>query len=113
MQKLIPTIYFYLLSAVGMALIIVGLFNAIHFVIGSTLYEKYPLPQGFESRCEYLPAKIVDGGPTPVQDKKECLGGVEKDRVEIKRNDLENSFKFLLIGSLVFGFHFKLARKKS
>lgn len=121
MQKLIPTIYFYLLSVIGMVLIIVGLFNATHYIIGVTAYDKYPLGYAPESRCEYMPkVALPDGQIQPAQgdkeaekkQKEECLKSVEAERQNKKADDLEKSISFTAIGLLVFGVHFYFARKQ-
>ena len=118
MQKLIPTIYFYVLSAVGMILFIIGLFNSIHYVVGITAYDKYPLGYGPDSRCDYMPKPALPEGQTEVQlstevqQKEECLKSVETERQNKKVDDLEKSIAFSVIGLLVFAVHFYFARKQ-
>ena len=122
MQKLIPTIYFYVLSAIGMVLFIIGLFNSIHYVVGITAYDKYPLGYGPDSRCEYMMTKpaLPEGQTQPTQSdkdaekkaKEDCLKSVETERQNKKVDDLEKSLAFTIIGLLVFGSHFYFARKQ-
>jgi hypothetical protein len=121
MQKLIPTIYFYVLSAIGMVLFIVGLFNSIHYIVGVTVYDKYPLGYGPDSRCEYMPKPVLLEGQTqPTQSdkeeekkiKEECLKSVETERQSKKVDDLEKSIAFSVIGLLVFSTHFYFARRQ-
>lgn len=116
MQRLIPTIYFYLLSAIGMVLLIIGLFNSVHFVTGITSYDKYPLRQGAESRCDYMPKVVPVEGSKDVQpdvnSKEDCLKSLEKERGITKADDLEKSISFTAIGLLVFLTHFYFARKQ-
>ena len=116
MQKLIPAIYFYLLSAIGMVLLIIGLFNSVHYITGITAYDKYPLRNGAESRCDYMPTV-----PVPVEGQKsisvdnakpDCLKSLEKERATTKADDLEKSISFTTIGLLIFGIHFYFARKQ-
>ncbi|MEK7518284.1 MAG: hypothetical protein AAB583_07115 [Patescibacteria group bacterium] len=129
MQRLIPTIYFYVLSAVGMVLFIIGLFNSIHYVVGVTAYDKYPLGYAPESRCEYMPKAVLPEGQTqPTKSdkeaeqkgkaefdsaKEECLKSVETERQNKKVDDLEKSLAFTIIGLLVFGSHFYFARRRT
>lgn len=120
MQKLIPTIYFYVLSAIGMVLFIIGLFNSIHYVVGITAYDKYPLGYGPDSRCEYMmPKPALPEGQTQLTTsdieteqkiKEECLKSVETERQNKKVDDLEKSIAFTTIGLLVFSIHFYFAR---
>jgi len=115
MQKLIPTIYFYLLSAVGVVLFIIGIFNSFHYVVGITAYDKYPL--GYpENRCDYVAAPVAtDGATKPVteQSKKDCLLSLDQERQNKKIDDLEKSISFTTIGLLVFAFHFYFSKKLS
>lgn len=123
MQKLIPTIYFYVLSAVGMVLFIIGLFNSVHYVVGITSYDKYPLGYGPDSRCEYMMPKPVlpEGQAQPTASDKEaeekakedCLKTVDKERQDKKVDDLEKSIAFTAIGLLVFVIHFYFARRRT
>ncbi len=121
MQKLIPTIYFYVLSAVGVVLFIIGLFNSIHYIVGITVYDKYPLGYSPESRCEYIPKPVLPEGQTQpaISDKEaekkakeECLKSVETERQNKKVDDLEKSIAFSTIGLLVFAIHFYFARRR-
>lgn len=114
MQKLIPAIYFYLLSAIGMVLLIIGLFNTTHFITGVVAYDKYPLRNGSEARCDYLPQPVpLDGQKmAPSNTKEDCLKSLEKERATTKADDLEKSISFTAIGLLVFGIHFYFARRR-
>lgn len=119
MQKLIATIYFYVLSAVGMVLFIIGLFNATHYVVGITSYDKYPLRYGAESRCDYMPRAVPIEGAKETEEtkgtedaKENCLKSLEKERENTKADDLEKSIAFTVIGFLVFSTHFYFARRQ-
>lgn len=114
MQKLIPTIYFYFLSAVGVVLFIIGLFNSIHYIVGVTAYDKYPLRYQGESRCAYMPKPVPiegqKGSQSDGESKEECLKSLETERKSTKIDDLEKSIAFTTIGLLVFAIHFYFAR---
>lgn len=123
--KTIATIYFYVISAASLALIVIGIFNAVNFTINITQYEKYPLryPQG---NCEDYPYKF---GPYPVMDmkgipatpsadelekqKQACLKQEDALSKQQKIDDLKNAITFSLVGSVLFLIHFPLARKQS
>ena len=123
--KQIGIIYFYLVSAAALGLIVVGLFNSINFLVNITQYEKYPL-QYFEDQCKAYPYSFR--GPVPATDAilpatpsaedaerwvKECQDNVEKQRNQKRVEDLKNSLAFTLIGSVLFLIHFPQARKQS
>lgn len=115
MQKLIPTIYFYVVSLIGLVLLIIGIFAGVHFVVGVTAYNKYPLDYAPETRCS-IPVAPAPEGKTAAQlqisSQDECLKSVEKERATKKAADLEKALSFTLIGMLVFGIHFYYARRK-
>ncbi|MEX2007501.1 MAG: hypothetical protein WD992_01895 [Candidatus Levyibacteriota bacterium] len=120
MQKLIPTIYFYLLSAVGIVLLIIGIFNSFHYVAGITAYDKYPLKYGNESRCQYLATPVKVDNTQAVSDseaqeraKAECLESLEIERKNTKIDDFEKAIAFTVVGLVVFAVHFYFARKRS
>lgn len=125
--KTIATIYFFVISAASLALIVIGIFNAVNFVINSTQYDQYPLryPQG---SCEYFPEKY--GGPTtparlswePIstqsaqeveKQKLMCMQQEEQERKQHLIDDLKNAITFTLVGIILFSIHFPLARKQS
>lgn len=114
-QKLIPLIYFYLLSLIGMVLLIIGVFHSIHFIAGISVYERYPLEYGGAERCLIQPAPVsekeTDAAFSSEQARKECLDGLEEERMRTKAKDLEESIAFTVVGLLVFSSHFYLARK--
>lgn len=121
--KTIATIYFYVISAASLALIVIGIFNVVNFGINSTQYEKYPLryPQG---NCESFPYKF---GPYPMGDirmatpsaqelekqKQDCLKQENALSKQQKIDDLKNAITFTLVGTVLFLIHFPLARKQS
>ena len=131
--KTIATIYFYVISAASLALIVLGIFNIVNFLINSTQYEKYPLRYGGISNCEYA----VDGayygsGPASVKvfppgagsettpsaqevqkAKKQCLENEESDRTQHRVDDIKNATTFTLVGLVLFLIHFPQARKHS
>ena len=123
--KTIATIYFYAISAASLALIVIGIFSAVNFLINITQYDKYPLryPQG---SCEVSPYKF---GPYPAMDvrgipatpsaqemekqKNLCLEQEEALSKQQKIDDLKNAITFSLVGTVLFLIHFPLARKQS
>jgi hypothetical protein len=129
--KLIATIYFYLISAGALVLIVVGIFNAVNFVINSTQYEKYPLRYSGISNCEYA----VDGqyiGDRPIKAmapmensqstpsaeeiqraREQCLKNEDEERTQHRIDDLKNAITFTAVGLVLFLIHFPQAKKRS
>lgn len=123
MGKLIALIYFYLISAVSLGLIIIGIFNVGNLVINLTQYDNYPSRYGYDN-CEngYGPKAPYAAPMQPeasvsaeqVQKQKElCLVQVELDRKQHKLEDVKNSVLFTSIGIILFLIHFPKARKQS
>ena len=116
MHKLIPTIYFYTVSLIGLVLLIVGIFASVHFIVNITQFANYPLGYNPIERCQ-IPQSIPDKGTTqPVistVSKDDCLKEVDQERQLLKTQDLEKALSFTIIGGLVFSIHFYFARKQS
>lgn len=134
--RLIATIYFYVISAGSLILIVIGIFNIVNFIINSTQYDKYPTRYfGPAGSCESVPYKYgayqvpvdIRGVPaTPSanpgtgpsaeeleKQKKECLGQEELDRKQHRIDDMKNAITFTMVGIVLFIIHFPLARKQS
>ncbi len=117
--KTIATIYFYLISAASLALIVIGVFNIVNFGINATLYDKYPLRYAAPGNCESYPFKF--GAPSPAspsateleKQKQDCLKQEDALSKQQKIDDLKNSITFILVGLILFSIHFPLARKQS
>lgn len=129
--KTIATIYFYLISAGSIVLMVIGVFNAVNFVVNSTQYDKYPLRYSGVSSCDMgvdgslgrpVPAKapVPPGGQesTPSAEeiqraKEQCLKNEEADRTQHRVDDLKNAITFSLVGLVLFLIHFPQAKKQS
>src|SRR3989344_6860568 len=120
--KTIATLYFYVISAGSIVLMVIGIFSIVNFVINSTQYDKYPLkyPQG---TCETYPYKF---GPYPAMEremlatpsaaelekqKQICLEQEEKLSKQQRIDDMKNAITFSLVGLILFLIHFPMARK--
>lgn len=123
MGKLITLIYFYLISAISLGLIIIGIFNVGNLVINLTQYDNYPPRFGYDN-CEngygpkapYAAALQPEGSVSAKQIQKQkelCLVQVELDRKQHKLEDIKNASLFTSIGIILFLIHFPQARKQS
>lgn len=122
--KNIATIYFYLVSAVSLGLIVVGIFNAANFVINSAFYDSYPLRYGPSTGCDSYPApykvispyaetKATPSAQEVEKQKRDCEKFQEIDRREHRINDIKNTLTFTLVGIILFLIHFPQAKKYS
>src|SRR3989338_3737777 len=127
--KLIATVYFYVISAGSLILIVIGIFNIVNFIINSTQYDKYPTRYSMPGDCEGVPYKYC--GPVPAatvdlrgipatpsaeeleKQKRACIKQDELDRKQHKIDDMKNAITFTLVGAVLFLIHFPLARKQS
>lgn len=116
MPKLIPSIYFYSVSLIGLVLLIIGVFSDIHYVVNITSGPVYPLPYGLDQRCIMpappVPSETPQKQPTDTAAYTTCIKSVEEERVLTQRNDLEKALSYTIIGLLVFTIHFYYARRK-
>lgn len=124
--KTIATIYFYLISAASLALIVVGIFNGVNFTINTFFYDKYPLRYGPGMDCETAgypyPAKMIpsvdvrESTPSSEDKKKQkeiCEKTQDMDRKQHQITDIKNTLTFTLIGVVLFMVHFPQAKKRS
>ena len=127
--KQIGLIYFYLISAVSLGLIIIGIFNSVNFLINVSQYKDYPLRFQnedctgiFPSPIKAVPPLSPDGNsPVPATQSAEeikrqqelCQRQVGQQRKKQKLDDLKNSVTFTLIGAILFVIHFPVARRNS
>lgn len=126
--KVISLIYFYIISAASLALVVIGIFNIVNFIINSTQYDKYPTRYGPPRSCEVYPMPYrgavvsIPGGPDPevtpsaeeleIQ-KQNCLKNEEIDRKQYRIDDMKNAITFTTVGLVLFLIHFLMARKQS
>lgn len=127
--KTIATLYFYLISAAAVALMVIGIFNSVNFLINSTQFDKYPLRYSGISSCDLASDVPYYGGPYPAKmmipgesspsaaeiqrNREQCLKQEEADRKAHKIDDLKNAMTFTLVGLVLFLIHFPMARKQS
>ncbi len=128
--KQISIIYFYVISASALALIVIGVFNSVNFLVNISQYKDYPLryfnedcnnyPYPIKAPMPIAPAMLDNNGifATPSaqqieEQKKICVGQLQKQRKQQKVDDLKNSITFTLVGSILFLIHFPIARRRS
>src|SRR3989344_6238552 len=110
--ELIKSIYLYLFTAIGLILIIVGIFQSSNYVINLLAFDKYQL--GYEeNRCDYTAMKpVIEGDKQSSEEarlereqKEKCLGTLEEFRRYKKITDGARAITFLVVGGGVFAFH--------
>jgi ABC-type Na+ efflux pump permease subunit len=123
--KLISIVYFYLISAIALVLLVIGVFHSVSFLVNITQYDQYPLRFGGIDRCGTYPqpAPYKETLPTPPsasasageqnQQQEQCEKSLVEERHQHKVDDLKNALTFSLIGLLLFGLHFPIALKRS
>jgi ABC-type Na+ efflux pump permease subunit len=122
--KTIATIYFYVISAASLALIVIGIFNSVNFFINTTQYNQYPLrysqascentTYGYPARPYTLEQDQASISASDLEKQKQaCIKQQEEDRKQHRIDDLKNATSFSLVGLVLFFIHFPLARKQS
>lgn len=117
----IKTAYFYVFSAIGIILLIVGVFKLSEFTVKKIFLDDYYLP--YESgRCAYLEAtKPIEGNVSPdsstnqilIDQKVQCEADLAKERKVKEITDISSSITFIIVGLVLFVFHYRRARKLS
>lgn len=125
--RVIALLYFYLISAAAIGLMVIGIFSVTSFALNLTQYDKYPLTYYAED-CEsnpyansYAPEKpILDGvthaSPSASEQQRmmeSCRNRVEEERKRRRLEDMRNAIVFPLVGITLFVIHFPYARKLS
>ena len=123
--KTISIIYFYLVSIIGLVLLVIGIFHAVTFGVNNFVYDKYPLRYGGLDRCEEgyditkptridIPQMVATPSAQEIErQKKLCLQNQEIERQQHKVDDIKNALTFILVGALLFGIHFPIALRRS
>lgn len=106
---LIKSIYLYLFTAIGLILVIIGIFQLSNYVIKIAVFDKYQLEYE-ETRCDYLPVETLPGGEkksseAAQMEKEKCEKGLEELRAYKKVTDGARAITFLVVGGAVFAFH--------
>lgn len=122
----IKTAYFYVFSAIGIILLVVGIFKLSEFTVKEVFLDDYYLP--YESgRCAYLePTKAIDTNMSPeavadqeyqnqiqMEQKVQCEEDLAKERKVKEVTDISSSITFIAVGLVLFIFHYRRARKLS
>lgn len=122
----ISLIYFYLVSAGALALLVIGIFNSVNFIINATQYKEYPLR--YQQDCDSIYPMPVKVAPRPIEvlpepasqsaeeaekQRRLCQSNLEKQRKQQMLDDLRNSITFTLVGAILFLIHFPIARSQS
>jgi hypothetical protein len=110
----IKTAYFYVFSAIGIILLIVGIFKLSDFTVRNFFLDNYYLD--YEAgRCSYLEPVKLEGQETTVNidSQKRCEEDLVREREVKKVTDVASSITFIVVGTVLFVFHYRRARKLS
>lgn len=116
--KFLKTLYFYFFSAIGLILIIIGIFQLSDFAVRKYFLPKYNL--GYEeNRCDYAaqPVSVAKepGVPTSedlTKQAEKCQKSLEEYRKYKEVTDFARAISFVVVGGAVFAFHFKQTKKQ-
>ena len=122
--KIIKAIFTNLLFVIGVVLMVVGFVRGVSTVVKSAVFEKYPLNDYEETRCQIeassraVPLEGAIAEPLSEQEKKEikadCFKSLEQARKVKQVDDITYSLSFLASGlalTLIFK-RFIFSKKK-
>ncbi len=110
----IKTAYFYIFSAIGIILLIVGIFRLSDFAVRHFFLDNYYLD--YEGgRCNYLEPTKIEGETVVSNDDAitRCEQDLERERQVKRVTDISGSITFMLVGGALFAFHYRRARQLS
>lgn len=111
----IKTAYFYVFSAIGIILLVIGVFRLSDFGVRNFLLDNYYLD--YETgRCSYIEPAKLEGEEVSTDSAKaleRCEEDLERER-EVKRvTDISSAITFIVVGTVLFAFHYRRAKKLS
>lgn len=113
-NSIVKTAYFYIFSAIGIILLVVGIFKVSDFVVRSYFLDNYYL--SYEAgRCSYLePVKLEgEASGSSASAIEKCEKDLDRER-EVKRvTDISSAVTFIIVGLVLFVFHYRRARSLS
>lgn len=113
-NSIVRTTYFYLFSAIGVILLVVGVFKLSDFLVRNYFLDNYYLD--YESgRCSYLESVKVEGQQSESNEDalKRCEEDLERERRVRRVTDISSSITFIIVGGALFAFHYRQAKKLS
>ena len=110
----IKTAYFYVFSAIGVILLVVGIFKLSDYAVKKVFLDTYYLP--YEAgRCG-VPKQIgEDAEQTKINEdyRAQCEKDLIQERKIREVSDVSSSITFIVIGLILFVFHYRRARALS
>ena len=123
--KTVATIYFYVISAGSIILLVIAVFSWANLILNLTQYDQYPLRYSGQASCQADPYKSAPypvgmngqmaspSASEQVAARADCLKQEELDRKQYKLDDTKDVVVYTLVGLILFGIHFPMARKQS
>lgn len=126
--RIIALIYFYVVSAAALMLLVIGIFDSVNLTVNLVAYDKYPLPYAQDcnssgviplstaSKVTSSPVAQVPEPATPsaqqIQEQvNACLTSQTQERKQQEVGDIKNAITFTLVGLILFLIHFPIARR--
>lgn len=113
-NSIVKTAYFYVFSAIGIILLVVGIFKLSDFTVRNFFLDNYYLD--YEAgRCSYLEPVKLEGQETTVNidTQKKCEQDLDREREVKKVTDIASAITFIIVGTVLFVFHYRRARNLS
>lgn len=126
--RLISLIYFFIISTIGLILLIIGLYNAVSLGVNLTQYDKYPLNFSGQGSCDSFSTvspmtssdSVIEAVPIKVANEKEnarqkalCEERIVQERKQHQVDDTKNAIYFTLIGVILLAIHLPIAVRRS
>jgi len=114
-SHLIRTIYLYVVSVIGVIMIVTGFIGLVNTTVKLIVFDKYPVP--------YYTDFVKDPSITDTKDERTAEQKAEDERKAEERrdqarkeqmvNDLTNGIALTVVGTVLYTYHWRLARKEA
>jgi hypothetical protein len=114
-SHLVKTIYLYVVSVIGVIMIATGVIGLVNTTVKLIVFDKYPVPYytDFVKEPAVTGAKDERTAEQKAQDELKAEERRDQTRKEQMVNDLTDGIALTVVGSVLYTYHWRLARKEA
>lgn len=114
-SNLIKTIYLYVVSVIGVVMIATGVIGLVNTTVKLIVFDKYPVPYYTDivKESSITGAKDERSSEQKAEDERKAEERRDQARKEQMVNDLTSGIALTVVGSVLYTYHWRLARKEA
>src|SRR3990167_1487131 len=114
-SHLIKTIYLYVVSVIGVIMIVTGFIGLVNTTVKLVVFDEYPIPYytDFAKEPTVVGAKDERSAEQKAEDERKAEERRDQARKEQMVNDLTNGIALTVVGTVLYTYHWRLARKEA